>query len=199
MRIIAGKFKGMNIYSVEGNTTRPTTDYFREFIFSVYQDWEGKKVLDLYSGTGALGLEAISRGASSVHFVEMSNIALRALVTNVKKTKTSEIVKINKKNVLSYVKKCEEKYDVIIIDPPYNKDLINKTLTFILENKMLATGGDILIEHASKEKISEEFLSLVCYQRQKKYTMLTIISDEESEFKAINIKRDMDEVGNENI
>lgn len=175
MRIIAGKFKGMNIYSTSGTSTRPTTDFFREYIFSVYQDLEGKRVLDLYSGTGALGLEALSRGAVYVDFVEMSNNALKALIANLEKTETTEVSRVYKRNVLSFIKKCEETYDTIIIDPPYDKGLVMTTLDLILEHELLNPQGAILIEHSRREPIDAKYEHLVTYTNTKKAACLTII------------------------
>lgn len=175
MRIIAGKFKGMNIFSVAGKSTRPTTDYFREYIFSVYQELTGKKVLDLYAGTGALGLEALSRGAESADFVEMSNKALQALFANIEKTKTYDVCKVHKRNVLSYLKKCETKFDIILIDPPYDKGLISTTLDLIIDNDLLNADGAILIEHSRKEKIPTIYEDIITYNCDKKMATLTII------------------------
>ena len=175
MRIIAGKFKGMNLFSVEGNSTRPTTSYFREYIFSVYQELKEKKVLDLYAGTGALGLESLSRGAESADFVEMSNGALRALFANIEKTKTGDSCRVHKRSVLSFLKKCEDKFDVILIDPPYEKGLIDPTLELILANDILSEDGAILIEHSRWEKIPSQYQDMVTYSCDKKMATLTII------------------------
>ena len=180
MKIIAGKFKGMNIYSVAGRSTRPTTSYFREYIFSVYQSIEGKKVLDLYAGTGALGLESLSRGALTADFVEMSNGALKALFANIEKTQTQDICRIHKRNVLHFLKKCERKFDIILIDPPYDKGLITPTLELIIENKLLNPNGAILIEHSRREPIPDKYKDLVTYNRDKKRASLTIIELDDS-------------------
>lgn len=175
MRIIAGKFKGMNIFSASGKSTRPTTDYFREFIFSVYQDLEGKKVLDLYAGTGALGLESLSRGAGTADFVEMSNTALQALFANIEKTKTQDVCRVHKRNVLNFLKKCDDKYDVILIDPPYEKGLIKTTLDLIFEHSILTEIGVVLIEHSRYEPIPTEYEELISYTCKKKMATLTIL------------------------
>lgn len=175
MKIIAGKFKGMNIFSVEGNSTRPTTSFFREYIFSVYQDLAGKKVLDLFAGTGALGLEALSRGAGTADFVEMSNSALKPLFANIEKTKTNDVCRVHKRNVLSFLKKTEEKFDIIIIDPPYEKGMIAPTLELIIQNSVLAEDGAILVEHSRWEKIPTQYEEFVTYTCDKKIATLTII------------------------
>lgn len=175
MRIIAGKFKGMNIFSVAGNSTRPTTGFFREYIFSVYQDLAGKSILDLYAGTGALGLEALSRGAKTADLVEMSNNALQALFANIEKTKTSELCKVHKRNVLNFLKKTENKFDVILIDPPYDKGLIQPTIELIIERELLNENGAILIEHSRREAIPENYESYITYTCKKKSACLTIL------------------------
>lgn len=175
MRIIAGKFKGFNLFSVEGKSTRPTTSYFREYIFSVYQDLEGKKVLDLFAGTGALGLESLSRGAETTDFVEMSNSALQALFANIEKTKTNDVCRVHKRNVLNFLKKCEDSFDIILIDPPYDKELIEPTLELIFQNDILTENGAILIEHCRRELIPEKYKELISYNCDKKMATLTIL------------------------
>ncbi|OQY37195.1 MAG: 16S rRNA (guanine(966)-N(2))-methyltransferase RsmD [Candidatus Cloacimonetes bacterium 4572_65] len=181
MRIIAGKYKGRNLYSIEGSGTRPTTSSFREYIFSVYQNFEGKKVLDLFAGTGALGIEALSRGAAFAHFVEMSNSALKPLFANIEYVKCSDECKVHKRNVLSYLKKCDEKFDVIILDPPYNKGLVEKVIELILENNLLLPNGAIIIEHYKRETIPEKYNNIITYSKCKKIAGLTIIEPDATE------------------
>lgn len=83
MRIISGKYKKRKLFTVEGRSTRPTTDYNREVLFSTYQEYEGKAVLDLFAGTGSFGLEALSRGATWVDFVEFASPAIATLIANI--------------------------------------------------------------------------------------------------------------------
>ena len=83
MRIITGKFKGRNLFTVDGRSTRPTTAFNREVVFSMWQDYEGRRILDLFAGTGSFGLEALSRGAVWVDFVEFANPAVSTLLKNI--------------------------------------------------------------------------------------------------------------------
>lgn len=83
MRIISGRFKGATIHSVPGQKTRPTSSFYREMIFSMVADYEGKRVLDLFAGTGSLGLEALSRGSVWVDFVEFASAAIAVLLKNI--------------------------------------------------------------------------------------------------------------------
>jgi 16S rRNA (guanine(966)-N(2))-methyltransferase RsmD len=181
MKIIAGRFKKRNIFSIQGHNTRPTTAFFREYIFSVYQDLEGKKVIDLFAGTGALGLEALSRGAKFVHFVEMSNWALKALFANIEAFKCSDECSVHKKNVLSYLKKCEDKFDLFLIDPPYDKNLINKCIELIHDRDLLNPGGSVIIEHSKFEKIDERFHKYITYSQVKKLAALSILEFDDGE------------------
>ncbi len=181
MKIIAGRFKKRNIFSIQGQNTRPTTAFFREYIFSVYQDLAGKKVADLFAGTGALGLEALSRGAAYVHFVEMSNWALKALLANIKAFKCEDECRVHKKNVLSYLKKCEDKFDVFLIDPPYDKNLINKCIEHIYDRKLLNKGGSVIIEHSKYELIDEKYQQFITYSQTKKIASLSILEFNDGE------------------
>ncbi len=156
MRVISGKFKGRKLSCADGKTTRPTMDFVKEAMFSIVYDFSNKNVLDLYAGSGSLGIEALSRGASSVDLVEFSSKAIKEIFHNLNTIGCGKEIKVKKKKVDSYLKKCEKKYDVIFVDPPYQKNLINKTLKLILENKLLAENGVIIVEHHSFEKIQPQ-------------------------------------------
>eukprot|EP00831_Metopus_contortus_P045789 TRINITY_DN36720_c0_g1_i1.p1 TRINITY_DN36720_c0_g1~~TRINITY_DN36720_c0_g1_i1.p1 ORF type:complete len:171 (-),score=20.63 TRINITY_DN36720_c0_g1_i1:23-535(-) len=114
-------------------------------------------------------------GAATADFVEMSNNALQALFANIEKTKTNEVCRVHKRNVLNFLKKCQDKYDIIIIDPPYDKGLIVPTLELILANDILTENAAILIEHSRKESIPEKYGKLVSYTCDKKMATLTIL------------------------
>ncbi len=165
MRVISGKFKGRKLSCADGKTTRPTMDFIKEAMFSIVYDFTGKQVLDLYAGSGSLGIEALSRGASSVDLVEFSSKAIKEIFNNLETIKCGNEIKVKKKKVDSYLKKCEKKYDVIFADPPYQKNLINKTLRLILEHQLLAKDGIVILEHHPFEKIETQGL--------EKYTIVS--------------------------
>lgn len=124
MRIIAGRWRGHNIVAPPGEKTRPTTDRVREAWMSTLQhDLPGARVLDLFAGSGALGLEALSRGAAHVTFVEKAGGPLRALQANVEKLGAGEEVEIVKQDALRYIEKVpDQAFDVTFADPPYDTD-----------------------------------------------------------------------------
>ncbi len=176
MRIITGKFKGANLYTVPGNTTRPTTDYLRELIFSIYQDFSGLSVLDLYAGTGSLGLEAFSRGAQQVDFVEFSVKALSALFKNIEKLKCADSCRVHRRKADAFLKTASRQWDVVFLDPPYNKDLVNPTLALIFGRNLVAADGLVIAEHSPAEKISADFSSLIIKHKGNKATAVTILA-----------------------
>ena len=158
MRIISGKFKGRKLSCADGKTTRPTMDFIKEAMFSIVSDLSDKQVLDLYAGSGSLGIEALSRGAKSVDLVEFSTKAISEILNNLKIIGTGEEIKVKKKKVDAFIKKCDKKYDVIFVDPPYQKNLINNTLKLILEHKLLTDDGVIILEHHPYERIEAQNL-----------------------------------------
>ncbi|OQX70656.1 MAG: 16S rRNA (guanine(966)-N(2))-methyltransferase RsmD [Candidatus Cloacimonas sp. 4484_275] len=176
MRIIAGKYKKSNLFTVPGFTSRPTTDFLREVIFSVVFDWEDKTVLDLFAGSGSLGFEAISRGANSVDFVDASEKAIKTILKNKHKL-GCENCRIHKKRVNSFLRKCETKFDMIFLDPPYEKNLVNDTLNIIFENRLLRTGGIIIAEHSVYEKIDEKFREKIQNEKTTKHSAVTFLGE----------------------
>ncbi|MCD4818876.1 MAG: 16S rRNA (guanine(966)-N(2))-methyltransferase RsmD [Candidatus Cloacimonetes bacterium] len=175
MRIITGKFKKTNLFSVSGNTTRPTTDFIKEAIFSTIFNCENLLVLDLYAGSGSLGLEAISRGAKFVDFIEFSEKAIQAIIKNIQKLKCEEQSHIYRKKVSSFLKKTDKKYDLIFMDPPYDKNLVNKTIELILENSLLNESGKIVVEHSPQEIIVDLIDEMTFFQKKYSDTIITII------------------------
>jgi 16S rRNA (guanine(966)-N(2))-methyltransferase RsmD len=176
MRIITGKFKGRPLATVDGKTTRPTTDYNRELIFSVYSDYEAKQVLDLYAGTGSFGLEALSRGAEFVDFVEFASKAIGVLLKNVNTLGCTDLCHVHRRRAEQYVKDCSKRYDVIFMDPPYKRDLVNTTLKQIFEMGILKADGIVIVEHSRLEPISAEFQDLIIKEKTGKITSFTLLS-----------------------
>ena len=150
MRIIAGLAKGRRLFAPTGDHTRPSADRVREALFSVIMTRiPGAKVLDAFAGSGALGLEALSRGADSALFIEQDKNALKALSRNVENCRFTG-AKIHIGNALHFLKQSKECYDIIFLDPPYHTDLLTQALTIIQDGHTLATGGLIVAETAKK-------------------------------------------------
>lgn len=175
MRIIAGKFKKSNLSSVPGMTARPTTDYLRELVFSILGDVENCEFLDLFAGSGAVGLEALSRGADFVDFVDFSEKSIKTMIQNIQKLKCSENCRIHRKKVSAFLRSCDKKFDLIFLDPPYEKDLVNKTIEAIFEMKLLKPEGMIIVEHSQQEKLAEKWNDRLITQRIGGKTQITIL------------------------
>ncbi len=176
MRIIAGRFKKANLYSISGTRIRPTTDYTKEVIFNILHELEDKKVLDLYSGCGSLGLEALSRGAAHVTFIDFSEHAIGAMIKNFKKLNCSSECRIYRKRVSSFLKKTTKTFDIIFADPPYNKNLVNQTIDKILKNTILNPGGKIIVEHSPNELIQNLWDANISTRQLSRNTSLSFIS-----------------------
>ncbi|HNQ43656.1 MAG TPA: 16S rRNA (guanine(966)-N(2))-methyltransferase RsmD [Candidatus Cloacimonadota bacterium] len=161
MRIITGKYKGRELFMVPGRSTRPTTAFNREVIFSAYQEFNGKRVLDLFAGTGSFGLEALSRGAIWADFVEFASPAIAVLLKNINKLGCSDICHIYRKKVQSFLATGHDPYDIIFLDPPYDKNLVNPTLEMICDNMLLAPEGVIIVEHSPREPLESPYSDLV--------------------------------------
>ncbi len=177
MRIITGKFKKAHLFSVPGNISRPTTDFLKEIMFSVLPGCKQNKVLDLFAGTGSLGLESISRGASSAVFVDVSSRAVKTIHKNIEKFKCDEICKVYHRRVSPFLKTYPQQFDLIFLDPPYNKNLVNRTIELIFLNKVPAQNGKIIVEHSKKEAISEKWKSNIEYEKISGESVITIIND----------------------
>ncbi|MBP8641234.1 MAG: 16S rRNA (guanine(966)-N(2))-methyltransferase RsmD [Oscillospiraceae bacterium] len=151
MRVITGSARGRKLLEPKDMAIRPTTDKVKESIFNIVQfDIEGRRVLDLFAGTGQLGIEALSRGAAHATFVDESNDAIKIVRTNLEHCKlTGEIVR---ENAVSFLERCG-KYDVIFLDPPYKTGLIDTVLRKIIQFDILSDGGIIICETSCETDI----------------------------------------------
>ena len=172
MRIISGKFKGRKLSSFKGTRIRPTSDRVREAIFDILTVvWEGTQVLDLFAGTGGLGIETLSRGAREVFFVENDPQAAMILEKNIKTldlTGKCEIARLSVKEGIKFLRRKGQKFDVVFLDPPYGKGLADSTLDLLAKSAMLREGGLVVVEHYHKETLLDHYQML---QRsdQRKY------------------------------
>lgn len=158
MRIISGTARGTKLYTLEGKDTRPTLDRIKESLFNIIKNKIlDSYVLDLFAGSGAIGLEFASRGAKKVILCDNSKEAVKIINKNIEKTNLQE--KVELKNVTSYKlldNMQNQKFDIIFIDPPYDSDLIAKSVEKIFLNDILSTEGIIILETDQEERILEE-------------------------------------------
>ncbi len=159
MRIIAGERKGFLLKSVPGSATRPTADKVKEAIFNMIGPYfEGGIGLDLYAGSGSLGLEALSRGLAKVIFVDRSHQAVQTILFNLKRLKYSENAEVYRnhaKEALRALKKRKIQFSYIFLDPPYNKKTITNDIEAILTYQLLHKNGFITVEHSRKLELPE--------------------------------------------
>jgi 16S rRNA (guanine(966)-N(2))-methyltransferase RsmD len=169
MRVISGTFKGIRIYAPRHKKIKPTSSTVRKAIFDYLQDWvKSKEVLDLYAGTGALGIEALSRGAARAVFVEKDPICVRTINKNLAQLKgaRSEIMPMDVRMALSLLR--GEIFELIFIDPPYREKLVESTLRELSEYGIVNENSLVVAEHHKKELIRERIGDFVL-AKQKKY------------------------------
>ncbi len=153
MRVISGSARGRMLKSLEGELTRPTTDKVKESIFNIIQfDLDGASVLDLFSGSGQLAIEAISRGAKCAVAVDNSRKATEIIKANISACGFEEQIRIYRGDYTEVLTKGQ-KYDVIFLDPPYKSGLLQNALNIIEKNDILAGNGIIVCESDASEYV----------------------------------------------
>ncbi len=169
MRIISGKYKGHPLVSFDADHIRPTTDRVKETLFNMIQGYvEEARVLDLFSGTGNLGLEALSRGAQEVVFVEKSRKSIQILEKNLQKLKITEGFQIVNKDVISFLGNYEgEPFDVIFADPPFTEQMAHEVMESADLSKVFKSETLMMIESARREKILDDYSSLTRYNHRE--------------------------------
>ncbi len=147
MRVISGSARGRKLIALPGLDTRPTTDRVKESVFNIIMPYlPAGKVLDLFSGSGALGIEALSRGTDSCVFVEKEKAALDITVKNTELARVADRAKCVLSDALTFLERTSDKFDIIFLDPPYNTGLLTKTTEKIAERGLLSDGGIIVAE-----------------------------------------------------
>ena len=147
MRVITGKARGVQLKTPEGMQTRPTADRVKEALFSIINfDIPGAKVLDLFGGTGQLGIEALSRGAASAVFVDAREDSCKLIRENLKRTKLEQDAKVIRSDYLDYLNRCREQYNIIFLDPPYAEVFLENAIKKITEIDILQSDGIIVAE-----------------------------------------------------
>lgn len=147
MRIITGSARGTKLTTLEGDATRPTTDKVKEALFSMIQfDIEGRAVLDLFAGSGQLGLEALSRGAARGTFIDESRAAVDVIIDNAKKTHLFDRCRVSVSGAVPFLKSAagRETYDIVFLDPPYASGLLKESLALL--PSILAPGASVVCE-----------------------------------------------------
>jgi 16S rRNA (guanine966-N2)-methyltransferase len=183
MRIISGEFKGRKLASLQGTATRPTSDRVRESIFNILaSNITNAAVLDLFAGTGALGLEALSRGADKAVFIDSSASAVQIIQKNIIACKAEDRARIIRWDIvknLNCLPSDTLALDLVFMDPPYNKNFILPALKKLMQQNVLKDGAAIIIEHAAAETIPKDLpgLSLADHRRYGKtlVSFLTVV------------------------
>ena len=176
MRVITGKARGVTLKTPEGLQTRPTTDRVKEALFSIIQfDIPGTRVLDLFGGTGQLGIEALSRGAKSAVFVDEREEACRLIRENLRRTRLEQDAQVVRSDYLAYLSRCREKFGIIFLDPPYAEVFLENSLKRITEIDILESGGIMVAERPLGKELPWDFPG---YTRSRDYkygkTLITL-------------------------
>lgn len=171
MRVITGSARGRRLKTPEDYDIRPTTDNVKESVFNIIQfDIEGRKVLDLFAGTGQLGIECLSRGAQSAVFVDQSKEAVKIIKENLKSCGMT--APVFQQDAAGFLRGCG-KFDLIFIDPPYDSDMYESTLKIINLVDILSDGGIIICE-ARREKALPEMTAPYGMRREYRYGKVKI-------------------------
>ncbi len=156
MRVITGIARGMRLKELPGLETRPTTDKVKESIFNIIQfDIEGRRVLDLFGGTGQLGIEALSRGADHCTFVDLRKEAAAVIRENLAHTRLEEHARVVQGDCMAFLTGAGERFDLIFLDPPYASDLLEKSLTLIAKIDIVTENGIIVCESAAQAELPD--------------------------------------------
>lgn len=173
MRVISGKAKGIQLLTPDGMLTRPTTDRVKEALFSIIQfELPGARVLDLFGGTGQLGIEALSRGACGAVFVDARREACQLIRANLKKTHLESDGTVVQSDYMDYLNRCRESFQIILLDPPYAEVFLENAIKRITEIDILQSGGIIVAERPLGKELPWEFEG---YTRSKDYKYGKII------------------------
>ena len=176
MRVVAGTARGTVLKTPEGMLTRPTADRVKEAVFSILPfDVEDAVVLDLFGGTGQLGIEALSRGAKRAVFVDHQQKACELIRENLRRTKFSQQASVVRGDYLEYLKRTKEQFDIILLDPPYAEIFLENALNCIAEIDILRDNGIIVTERPLEKALE---IQLPGYSRSRDYkygkTLITL-------------------------
>ena len=165
MRVITGSARGMTLRTLDGSDVRPTTDKVKEAIFSAIQfEIEGRRVLDLFAGSGQLGIEALSRGAKDAVFVDAGKDSIRIVKENLAKTRLADSAAVIQTDSIAFLGMTDKIFDIAFLDPPYQTGLLQKALAGL--GAHMAQGGIAVCEHPFTEQLPDEQGGLA---KQKEY------------------------------
>jgi 16S rRNA (guanine966-N2)-methyltransferase len=157
MRIIGGEWKGRLFKPGKNFKARPTTDFARENLFNILSnriDFEETRVLDLFAGTGSISFEFASRGCKSVTSVEMDHVHYAFISSVIKQLQMEQIIHLIRYDVIKFIPKCIEKYDLIFADPPYQLKSLNEIPELIFKHQLINPGGLFILEHGKTDNFS---------------------------------------------
>jgi 16S rRNA (guanine966-N2)-methyltransferase len=159
LRVIAGEFKGRRLRTVSGLRTRPTAERTREAVFNILGPTvRNAHVLDLFAGTGAFGIEALSRGAASAWFIEVGREACTVLIGNIQScglTDKTRVLRWDALRNLNCLRNHEPKFQLVFMDPPYGRGLLAPTLSHLRQSDSIADGGQLVVEHGADDPLAE--------------------------------------------
>lgn len=186
MRIIGGRLKGRRLTGVRGQI-RPTADRVREAIFNILgPDVDDSLVLDMFAGTGALGIEALSRGASQAVFIEKHPSALQVLRKNLVQCglqEVSRVLPLGTEKAVPRLAAAGEHFSLVFLDPPYGHGLVAVNLLLLAKTGLVAPGGQIVVEHSRLEELAEAYRPLTRHdQRRYGATMISFYICRQQEF-----------------
>ena len=156
MRVITGTARGRKLKELPGLETRPTTDKVKESVFNIVQfDIEGRRVLDLFAGTGQMGIEALSRGAACCTFVDVRKEAAAVVRENLAHTRLADNAKVIQGDYLAFLTGCREKFDLVFLDPPYGTGMLEQALAAIAKIDIITEHGIIVCESPAEATLPE--------------------------------------------
>lgn len=178
MRVIAGEARGHRLIAPKSAATRPVLDQVKEAMFNILFDVRAAHVLDLFAGSGAVGIEALSRGAAHCTFVEQARVAVAAITQNLKHCRLDDRATVIAAPVFSTLKKLarrDQSFDLIFVDPPYERDLVNRALSLLANSPLVTAATRIVVEHHPKELIQERVGLRLTDQRKYGQTRVSFL------------------------
>ena len=173
MRVITGEARGRRLATLSGDDVRPTTDKVKEALFSIIQfDIEGRRVLDLFAGSGQLGIEALSRGAKSAVFVDLSRDAVNTVNANLEATRLSDRAVVVCADARAYLSRCREVFELVFLDPPYKAGLLEQVLPALAG--VLSDGAAVVCEAPAELELPGSIGGLTAKKYKYGKTALTV-------------------------